>query len=197
MKKTLLLAAISATLAAVPAAVQAQAAPGILVVDTDTILQTCTACRAAASQLQSQQSAIETRRNSLAGQFQTEAQSIDAEAKALGTKTPGPALKAKAQALQTREDQAQQELQNSVDSLKSTAAHVQQQVAQKLIQVVDQVRAQRRASIVLSKNATLANDPSLDVTSEVLAAVNQQLPSVSVTPLPQQQSAPAGQPQGR
>lgn len=196
MKKTLLLAAVSATLAAVPAAVQAQAAPGILIVDTDTIMQTCTACAAAAAQLRSQQSAIETRRNTLASQFQSEAQSIDTEAKALGGKAPGPALKAKAQALQTKEDQAQQELQNSIDSLKSTAAHVQQQVGEKLVQVVDQVRAQRRAAVVLSKNATLANDPSLDVTSIVLAALNQQLPSVSVTPEPQQ-SAPAGQPQGR
>ena len=94
MKKIILLAAISAATLAVPAAVQAQAAPSILIVDTDTIMQTCTACRAAAVQLQSQQNAIETRRNSLASQFNTEAKSIDAEGKALGGKAPGPALKA-------------------------------------------------------------------------------------------------------
>ena len=190
MKKTFLVAALSASLVAVPAAVQAQAAPGILIVDTDTIMQTCTACRAAGAQLQSQANALQTRRNTLAGQFQSEAQSIDAQVKALGGKTPGPALKAKAQSLQTREDQAQQELQNSADSLRSTQAHVQQQIGEKIVQVVEQIRAQRRASAVFSKNAALANDPSLDVTSEVLAALNQQLPSVSVTPEPQQQTAP-------
>ena len=191
MKKTLFLAALSATLVAVPAAVQAQAAPGILIVDTDTIMQTCTACRAAATQLQSQQSAIETRRSNLANQFNSEQKAIQDEAKALSGKAPGPALRAKEKSLQTRADQAGQEIQNSVDSLKSSAAHVQQQIGEKLIQVVDQIRAQRRASVVLSKNATLANDPSLDVTSEVLASLNQQLPSVSVTPMPQQQTAPA------
>jgi Skp family chaperone for outer membrane proteins len=195
MKKTLLFAAASAALAAVPAAVQAQAAPGVLIVDTDTIMQTCTACTAAAAQLRSQQSAIESRRNTLASQFTSEANTLQSEEKALNGKPAGPALKAKEQSLQTRADQAQQELQNSVDTLKSTAAHVQQQVGQKLIQVVEQVRAQRRAAVVLSKGATLANDPSLDVTSEVLAALNQQLPSVSVTPEPQQQTT--GQPQGR
>jgi hypothetical protein len=36
--------------------------------------------------------------------------------------------------------------------------------------------------------------PALDITSDVLAQLNQQLPSVSVTPLPQGQQQ---QPQGR
>ncbi len=195
MKKTFFLAAVSAALTVTPVAAQAQAAAGVLVVDTDTIMQTCNACRTAAAQLQSQQSAIQTHRNSLATQFDTEAKSIDAEAKALGGKTPGPALKAKAASLQNRENQAQEELQNSVETLKSTAAHVQQQIGEKLVQLVEQVRAQRRAAIVLSKNSILANDGTLDVTSEVLASLNQQLPSVSVTPL--QQQRPQQQPQGR
>ena len=197
MKKTLLFAAISTALVAAPAVVHAQAATGILIVDTDSVMQSCTACASARAQLESQANALQARRNTLAGQFQTEAQSIDTEAKALGTKAPGPALKARAQALQTKEDQAQQELQNSAATIQSTQAHVQQQIGEKLVQVVEQVRAQRRAAIVLSKNATLANDPGLDVTSEVLAALNQQLPSVSVTPMPQQQQQPAGQTQGR
>jgi Skp family chaperone for outer membrane proteins len=195
MKKTFLFAVASVALAAAPAVVHAQAATGILIVDTDTVMQSCTACSSARAQLESQANALQTRRNTLAQQFQTEAQSIDAEAKALGGKAPGPALKAKAQALQTKEDQAQQELQNSAATIQSTQAHVQQQIGEKLVQVVEQVRAQRRAAIVLSKNATLANDQGLDVTSEVLSALNQQLPSVSVTPMPQQQTT--GQTQGR
>ena len=105
-------------------------------------------------------------------------------------------LKAKAASLQNRESQAQEELQNSVETLKSTAAHVQQQIGEKLVQVVEQVRAQRRAAIVVSKNSILANDGTLDVTSEVLASLNQQLASVSVTPL-QQQRPQQQQPQGR
>jgi len=48
--------------------------------------------------------------------------------------------------------------------------------------------------MAIAKGATLANDNSIDVTSEVLAALNQALPSVSVTPMPQQQQQ---QPQGR
>ena len=46
-----------------------------------------------------------------------------------------------------------------------------------------------------AQESTLANDTSIDVTTEVLTALNQQLPSVSVTPLPQAQQQQ--QPQGR
>ena len=63
------------------------------------------------------------------------------------------------------------------------------------IQVVEQIRARRGASIAIAKDSTLANDSAIDVTTEVLAALNQALPSVSVTPLPQQQQQQ--QPQGR
>ena len=56
----------------------------------------------------------------------------------------------------------------------------------------------RGASIAIAKESTLANDTSIDVTTEVLTALNQQLPSVSVTPLPQQQQQQQQQqPQGR
>ena len=44
----------------------------------------------------------------------------------------------------------------------------------------------------------LAAAPTIDVTNDVLAQLNQQLPSVSVTPLPAQAQQPAQQqPQGR
>ena len=61
-------------------------------------------------------------------------------------------------------------------------------------QVVEQTRVRRGASIVVAKNSTIANDNTLDVTAEVLTALNAALPSVSVTPLPQQQQTT---PQGR
>ena len=40
----------------------------------------------------------------------------------------------------------------------------------------------------------IAADNAADITGEVLAALNQQLPAVSVTPMPQQQQS---KPQGR
>ena len=50
----------------------------------------------------------------------------------------------------------------------------------------------RGANIALDTNATLAHSQTTDVTADVLAGLNRALPSVSLTPLPQQQQQPQG-----
>ena len=146
----------------------------------------------AGTQLQSKQAALRTRAQQLQTQLQTEGKPIQAAVDALNGKAPDAALQARIKAFQTKEQAAQQELATGQRSLESTAANVQQQIGSRLITIVEQVRATRGASIVLSKNSTMANDNAIDVTADVLTSLNQQLPAVSVTPLPQQQT-----PQGR
>lgn len=194
MRKILLLAAIAAT-TAVPSAVQAQARGGVLVVDTGQIMSNCTACKAAATQLQQRESTLRTRAQTLNQQLQTEGKPIQDAVDALKGKQPDAALTQRITAFETKQRNAQQEVANSQRELQSTAAHVQQQIGARLIQIVEQSRARRGASIAVAKDSTLANDNTVDVTSEVLAALNQQLPSVSVTPMPQAQQQQ--QPQGR
>jgi Skp family chaperone for outer membrane proteins len=63
--------------------------------------------------------------------------------------------------------------------------------------VTNQVMTQRGANVAVDTNATLARANSVDITNDVLAQLNQQLPSVSVTPLPQQQQPAQQQPTGR
>jgi len=197
MKKLFLLAALATATATVPATTpaQAQARTGVLVVDTDQILSTCTACRAAAQQLQQREATLRTRAQTLGQQLETEGKPIQTAVDALRGKQPDAALQARITAFQTKQQNAQQEINNSQRQLQSISAHVNQQVGQRLIQIVEQSRARRGAAVVLSKNSTLANDGTVDITGEVLAALNQQLPAVSVTPLPQQQQQQ--QPQGR
>ena len=196
MRKILLLAAIAAT-TAVPSAVNAQARGGVLIVDTGQVMANCTACKAAATQLQQRESALRTRAQTLNQQLQTEGKPIQDAVDALKGKQPDAALTQRITAFETKQRNAQQEVANSQRELQSTAAHVQQQIGQRLIQVVEQSRSRRGASIAVAKDSTLASDNSIDVTSEVLAALNQQLPSVSVTPLPQQQQQQQQRPQGR
>ena len=198
MRKILLLAAIAAT-TAIPSAVQAQARPSVLIVDTGEIMGTCTACKAAAAQLQQKQTALRTRAQTLNQQLQTEGKPLQDQFNALNGKQPDAALTAKITAFQTKEKNAQTELAAGERDLQSTATHVQQQIGTRLVQIVEQIRAQRGAAIAVAKDSTLANDNSIDVTSQVLASLNSALPSVSVTPLPQAQQ-PAQkpqQPQGR
>ena len=192
MKKILISTAVALLAATVPTAALAQARPAILIVDSERVLSDCTACKSAGTQLQSKQAALRTRAQQLQTQLQTEGKPIQAAGDALNGKALDAALQARIKAFQTKEQAAQQELATGQHSLESTAANVQQQIGNRLITIVEQVRATRGASIVLSKNSTMANDNAIDVTADVLTSLNQQLPAVSVTPLPQQQT-----PQGR
>ena len=197
MKKIALsLAAAVSTLALTSPAV-AQQRPVVLVVDTDSIGSTCTACKAAATQIQQKEAALTARAQQLRTQLQTEGKPIQDALDALGGQQPDAALQTRITAFQTKERNANTELNNAQRTHQSTLANVNQQIANKLLQVVEQIRARRGASIVVSKGGTLASDTSIDITTEALSALNQQLPAVSVTPMPQAQQAPQTKPQGR
>jgi Skp family chaperone for outer membrane proteins len=194
MKTLLITAALAASVLSTSAFAQQRG--GVIVVDSDRILTDCTACQSANTQLRTRAEQLQQRQSTLQQQLQTEGKPIQAAVDALNGKDPDAALKQKITAYETKARNAQQELATSKNTLDSTLAHVQQQIGGKLVAVVEQVRARHGAAIAVAKNSTIANDNSVDVTSEVLTALNQQLPSVSVTPLPQQQSQ-SKQPQGR
>ena len=199
-------AAMAALSLAVPGVAQAQQrAPGavIVVVDTDRIFRECTACRAAQTQLQGQVTSARTRAQQLGQPLQTEAQSIE-QAAAAARNTTGAARAAAETALNTRVQQfqqrqttAQQEVARLEQNIQSTQQNVLRQINVKLYPIYTQVMTAHNANVALDTNATLARSNTLDVTNEVLAALNQQLPSVSVTPLPQAAQPAQPQPQGR
>ena len=168
---------------------------GVLVVDTERVLSECTACKAATTQLQTQANQLRQRVQQLETQLKPEADALQKAGAALNGKAPDAALQARAAAFQTKQQQAQTELANRERTLQSTQANVQQQLATRLVLIAEQVRARREGGVVIAKGSLMAADPASDITGEVLAALNQQLPSVSVTPLPQAQQQ--SQPQGR
>ena len=194
MNKLAFGAAIAALSLALPGTALAQRTPGavIVVVDTDRVFRECTACRAAQTQLQAQVTSAQQRATQLQTPLQTEGTAIQNAVRALNGKAPDAALQTRIRNFQTQETAAQTELGNRQNTIRSTQAHVNQQIGTRLGPIINTVMANRNANIVVDKQSTLANAPALDVTTEVLAALNAALPSVSVTPLPQQQA-----PQGR
>ena len=181
-----LIAALSASAILAPSAALAQARGGIVVVDTDRILSECTACRAATATLNSQTTTLRTRAQTLQTQLQTEGQPIQTAVNALNGKQPDAALQARITAFQTKQRNAEQELATGQRNLQSTQAHVSQQLSTRLLPIIEQSRARRGAAIAVAKSGLLASDTAVDITGEVLTALNQQVPAVSVTPLPQQ-----------
>ncbi|HEX8364744.1 MAG TPA: OmpH family outer membrane protein [Allosphingosinicella sp.] len=204
MKKLAIGAAVALSFA-LPATAQAQRAPNaqIVLVDTERVYRECTACRAAQAQLQGMQTQLQQRAQALGQPIETELQSIQ-QAAAAARNTTGAArttaetqLQQRLQALEGRRTTAQQELARMEQNLRSTSAHVVQQINQRLNPIITQVMNQRGANLALDVGATLAHSAALNVTDAVLAALNAGLPSVSVTPMPAQpgQQQPAQQPQ--
>jgi Skp family chaperone for outer membrane proteins len=198
MKTILSAALLASSMIAAPSVALAQRAPAatIVVVDTDRIYRECNACRTAATQLQSQVTALQTRQQTLATQLRTEGQGIQTAANALNGKQPDAALQARARAFETKQEQAQQELTRGQQNIQSIQANVLRQINARLNPAITQVMNAQGANLALDVNATLAHGPAVNVTAQVLAALNASLPSVSVTPLPQQQQQ-QNQPQGR
>jgi Skp family chaperone for outer membrane proteins len=196
MNKALFGTALAVVAAAVSTAAPAQRiGPAVVaVVDTIRISRECTACRAAAQQLQTQGTTLRTRAQTLQQQLQTQGQPIQTAVNALNGKQPDAALQQRITAFQTQQNNAQQELSRSEQNIRSTQAHVQQQISARLLPIISTVAQARGATLAVDREQTLFAAPALDITNEVLTQLNQQLPSVSITPLPQQQQQ---QPQGR
>ena len=191
-------AVAAAALALTPFAAGAQSVPAaeILVVDTAAIYRTCAACIAAQTQLQAQASALRQREQAITQPLEAESDLIERAALAARDLTGAvrtvadDAVRTRIEALRTRQESANQELERFEQILQSTRTNVGQQIDAGLRPVLRQVMAARSANIVLAKEATLASADALDVTAEVLAALNRQLPSVTVAPLPA--AAPPG-----
>src|SRR3954454_22851129 len=129
MNKYSLSAAAAALSLAIPGAAFAQArtpAASVVVIDNERIFAECTACRAASGQMQGMVTAANQRAQQLGQPIQTEAQSIQTAAQAAQAQPAGPArttaensLRQRAQALQGRQDAANQELQRLEQNIQS------------------------------------------------------------------------------
>jgi outer membrane protein len=205
MNKFLFGAALAAL--TIPAAASAQRggtpAAVIVVVDTNRLFSECNACRAAAPQLQLLISQFQQRQQQLSQQIQTEGQSIQTAGAAFQAMAPGAArtaaensVRQRFQALQARQDAANQELQRLEQNIQSIRTNVSHQLNVGAAPIYQQVMIAHGANLAVDTEVTLARSNALDVTTEVLTGLNAAVPSVSVTPLPQQ-APPPGQTQGR
>ena len=197
-KIAIIAAATAATLT--PAAAFAQAVPGavIAIVDLQKVSSECTACKAANTALQGQITALRNRQQALGTPLAAERKTIQAAVDALPEgKAPDAALEAKIRAFQAKEQQGSQELQRGQQQIERNQAYVGQQIATKLAPIYQQVMQRRGANVLLEQGATLASAANLDVTNDVLAALNAALPSVSATAPAAPAPSAKQQPQGR
>jgi Skp family chaperone for outer membrane proteins len=196
--KRLLISASLAAIAALPSAAQAQALPAavVAVVDLERVQTECTACKTAAATLRSQATTEENREKTLAAPIQTEQQSIQAAVDALKGKEPDAALQNRAKAFQQRAQAAQEEMARGRQQLQRNQAYIGQQIQAKLNPIYSQVMQRRGANLLVEQGATLASSNAVDVTNDVITALNAALPTIQTT-APAAPATRTNQPQGR
>ena len=195
MKKLLITASLAA--AALPTAAQAQAIPAaiVAVVDLDKVTSQCNACKTASAALRSQVTALQNREKTLATPLQTEGKAIQAAIDALNGKEPDAALQARVKAFQAKQQQGSQELQRQQQQIQLNQQYVQKQIADKIGPIYTQVMQRRGANLMVEIGQTLASGSTLDVTNDILTALNAALPTIRTTA--PAQPAQQQQPQGR
>ncbi|HEU4704975.1 MAG TPA: OmpH family outer membrane protein [Sphingomicrobium sp.] len=192
MKTIVLRAALAATILAVAAPAAAQNVPSatIAIVDLEKVTSECTACKTANAALQSQVNALRARQTALATPLETEGKALQAAVNALGDKQPDAALQARITAFQTKQQQGGQEIARQQQQIQRNQAYIQQQIGSKLGPIYQQVMQRRGANVMLEIGSTLASGASLNVTNDVIAALNTALPRIQTTAPAQQQQPP-------
>ena len=141
----------------------------------------------------SRATALQNRQRALVAPLESEGKAIRDAAQALQGKPADAALEARAKAWETKRNNAAQEVQRMGDQLQRDQQYISQQVASKLGPIYSQVMQRRGANIMVEQGATLATATSLDVTTDVIGALNTAMPTIqTVAP-----AAPANTTQGR
>lgn len=181
-KAAALAAMMLGTATVLPSAALAQAAAAqsaIIVVDMDRVGVESAAGKSGQTQLKAKVDSLQARGKALADQLRGEEETL-LKARQANTMAP-EAFQAKVKDLQTKQNNARNELGNREQELQRSQAYVRQQIFNAVGPIIQAVMRERNASIVLTRDAALAVSPSLDVTAEVIRRLDAALPRVNAT----------------
>jgi Skp family chaperone for outer membrane proteins len=161
-----------------------------LVVDFDQVFQNSAAGKSASAQISAKYQPIGAQRkaafDSAVATYNAQVEAVKKAAKPGTEPQATPALQAAGQRVQAAQDSAEQ-LNQEVNQV---VGYVRSQIIDHARPVAEQIRGERKASVVISKDAALASDPAADVTTALIQRLDTSFPTASIV-LPQQ---PAGQP---
>jgi Skp family chaperone for outer membrane proteins len=185
-KKLALSAALSLAAMSAPALAQQVQPAKIIFVDADEVMGNSTAGKAAATALNQQGQALQTRMQTLQNGFATEGDNLN---KAMQNKTITQAVyDQKARDLQTRVNQANAEIDNRRRQLAANQQYVLKQLSDAMTPIIQQVMTEKGASVVMDSGPAIRVAPELEVSQLVLQRLNAKVTSVSTTA----PAAPAG-----
>lgn len=193
MKTMIKLAAAAALLATTAA--PALAAGDVLTVDFNKVFTDSNAAKSGTQQLHAKYDALMQQRGAA---FQTAAQAFQAlQAQLQAIKAPAkptPVQESSLKQAYERAGQAQEAANQLDQEVQAVGRYVQSQIVDHVAPIAEQIRAERKADVVVSKNSLLASDPAADITAVVIQRLDASFPNPSIV-LPQQApAAPAAGP---
>lgn len=190
--------ALAIASAAAPSALFAQAAPVTLTVDVQKLFTDTASAKSGQAQIKAK---YETNLNSAVTAYNSSATALNTQVEAARKlQKPDGSLPPASQKLvgdaQNAYQAAGQRLEGMQNEVNEVGRYVQSQILRGAQPVIEQIRAERKASIIVPKGSTLASDPTGDVTPTVVQRLDATLKTVSIA-LPQQPAAGGPAPQGR
>jgi Skp family chaperone for outer membrane proteins len=184
--KTLLLAAALA-IPGVIAASQAQAqVSGIAVADPEAAVANSRAWQAARGQIQTTYKAqldqADARRRAVSAELQPLVTAYQNAARQPGASEAS--LRPQAQALQTRENAANQELSRLTEPAQRAQAYALEQISRRLNDAVQAAVRARNVTLLLRPAAALFSQPTADITPAITTELDRLVPTVGITPPP-------------
>lgn len=209
--KHMLLAAALATPVAFSAGTASAQVSGIAVANPEQAVANSRAWTTARSQIQAQYKAQLDQANARRTAIQAELQPL-VTAYQTAARAPGASeasLRPQAQAIQSKQQAAQQELARLTEPAQRAESYAIEQISAKLSDAVQAAVRARNVSLLLRPEAALFAQPAADITAAITAELDKSVPSVGITPpanwqpgqqgqgTPAAQPAQRSQPQGR
>lgn len=182
--KHLLLAAALVAPAALTAPAATAQVGGVAVADPEAAVANSKAWATARTQIQTQYKAQLDQANTRRQAIQTELQPLVA-AYQKAAAAPGAteaSLRTQAQAIQTREQTANAELQRLTAPASRAQSYAIEQISAKLQDAVGAAARAKNVSLLLRPNAALFANPTADITSAITAELDRTVPTVGITP---------------
>ncbi|KQO05087.1 OmpH family outer membrane protein [Sphingomonas sp. Leaf242] len=196
--KTLLLAAALVAPAAMTATAADAQVSGIAVADAQGAIANSKAWNAARAQIETTYKAqldqAETRRQAVARELQPLVTAFQAAQRAPGASEAS--LRPQAQAIQTRENAANQELARLTQPAQRAQQYAIEQIQAKLSDAVTAAVRAKNVSLLLRPEAALFAQPTADITSAITTELDRLVPTVSTAVPANWQPSQNGQQQG-
>lgn len=160
-----------------PAATGAPPALSVIVVDVQKLLQESKAAKMVREQIEGKRAEYAKEISHQEQVLQQERDALQKQASSLSQE----ALNTKGRAFQEKVNELDRTVQSKRQALEKSNADALQKIQESMVKIISQIAKDRKANLVLQRSELVLFDQQFDVTDQVLAKLDEELPTLQVT----------------